>query len=101
MKTIEIVIRLYDALIRKLKADKIPLRLKPHTVIGTVQDDPFDCWMGDTIKKALPDIEVHHAGKLTTPGHHSERQGKQYHCRIRSKKTDSEAERCGSERHDH
>ncbi len=67
MNTIEIITSLYNALISKLQDGKIPVSLRPTTLIGTVQDDPFDSWIGNEIKKALHDIEVHHAGKLTTP----------------------------------
>jgi len=67
MNTIRIIVDLYNALISKLKSGVIPIELHPSSVIGTVQDDPFDCWVGDEIKKALPDTEVHHSGKLTTP----------------------------------
>jgi len=54
-------------LIENLRDNKIPVSLKPHAVVGTIQDDPFDTWVGEEIKKELAGIEVHHAGKLTTP----------------------------------
>jgi hypothetical protein len=41
--------------------------LRPASTVGTVQDDPFDSWVGDKIRQIMPDIEVFHAGKLTTP----------------------------------
>ncbi|MCI5148478.1 MAG: hypothetical protein D3916_03620 [Candidatus Electrothrix sp. MAN1_4] len=41
--------------------------MRTPTLVGTVQDDPFDSWVGEEVKRALPDIEVFHAGKLTTP----------------------------------
>lgn len=43
------------------------MSLRPPTLVGTVQDDPFDCWIGDQIESAMPEVEVCHAGKLTTP----------------------------------
>ena len=67
MNTIEIITNLYNALIANLKEVTIPVSLRPHAIVGTVQDDPFDSWIGNEIKKVLPGIEVHHAGKLTTP----------------------------------
>jgi len=67
MNIIRIVVDLYNSLIARLKNGTIPIELRPSSLVGTVQDDPFDCWVGDEIKRALPNIEVHHAGKLTTP----------------------------------
>ncbi len=43
----------------------IPIKLRPISLVGTVQDDPFDCWVGNEIKKTMPEIEIHHAGKLS------------------------------------
>lgn len=46
----------------------IPVDLRPAQVVGTVQDDPFDCWVETLLKNLLPrNYEVFHAGKLTTP----------------------------------
>lgn len=45
----------------------IPVAMLAPALVGTVQDDPFDVWVGSEIKKALPQLEVFHAGKLTTP----------------------------------
>lgn len=67
MNTIEIITNLYNALIANLKGGTIPVSLRPHAMVGTVQDDPFDSWVGNEIKKVLPNIEIHHADKLTTP----------------------------------
>ncbi len=67
MKPIEIIIKIYEAFSRKVKDGRLPISLKPPALVGTVQDDPFDTWVGDEIKKALPLLEVFHAGKLTTP----------------------------------
>ncbi|MCI5129949.1 MAG: hypothetical protein D3904_00110 [Candidatus Electrothrix sp. EH2] len=41
--------------------------MRSLALVGTVQDDPFDSWVGEEVKRALPDIEVFHAGNLTTP----------------------------------
>ena len=67
MNPIQIVEKIYTELSAKIQQGVIPISLRPPSLIGTVQDDPFDSWVGDEIKKALPDIEVFHAGKLTTP----------------------------------
>lgn len=67
MKVIGIISSLYDELSSNIYGGIIPIQLKPPSLIGTVQDDPFDSWIGDEIRKCMPDIEVYHAGKLTTP----------------------------------
>jgi hypothetical protein len=49
-------------------ADGIPVWIRPNAVVGTVLDDPFDCWVEEEVKRVLPDsFEVFHSGKLTTP----------------------------------
>ncbi len=67
MKQIEIIAEIYDAFSSKVKDGRLPISLKPPALVGTVQDDPFDTWIGDEIKRAIPSLEVFHAGKLTTP----------------------------------
>ena len=67
MNTIQIVGRVYAELSAKIVQGVIPISLRPPALVGTVQDDPFDSWVGEAIKHTLPDIEVCHAGKLTTP----------------------------------
>ena len=67
MNPIQIVEKIYAELSAKIRRGVIPISLRSPSLIGTVQDDPFDSWVGDEITKALPDIEVVHAGKLTTP----------------------------------
>ena len=68
MNATEIVVTLYRGLLALMDDNKIPVKLRTSSVVGTVQDDPFDCWIGDVLKKALPKtFEVVHAGKLTTP----------------------------------
>ena len=65
---LEIITTLYEGLINMNTLDGIPVDLRPSQVIGTVQDDPFDCWVESVIKEILPSsYEVFHAGKLTTP----------------------------------
>ena len=64
----DIILAIYRGLISKNTADGIPVNLCPARVVGTVQDDQFDCWIEDEIKKTLPDsFEVFHSGQLTTP----------------------------------
>ena len=67
MNHIQIIEQVYSALSAKITQGEIPISFRTPTLVGTVQDDPFDCWVGDTIRDALPDIEVFHSGKLTTP----------------------------------
>ena len=67
MDTIQIVERVYAELSARIVQGVIPIALRPPALVGTVQDDPFDSWVGEAIKHTLPDIEVFHAGKLTTP----------------------------------
>ncbi|PSS73188.1 hypothetical protein AYI74_04235 [Shewanella algae] len=45
----------------------IPIDLRAPALVGTVQDDPFDCWIEQKISQAFPDLEVVSSGKLTTP----------------------------------
>ena len=67
MNHIQIIEQVYNELSAKIIQGEIPISLRAPTLVGTVQDDPFDCWVADTIRDALPDIEVFHSGKLTTP----------------------------------
>lgn len=67
MKTIDIVYKIFETFSGKVQDGRLPISLKPPSLVGTVQDDPFDKWVGDEIKDALPSLEVFHAGKLTTP----------------------------------
>ena len=67
MKVTEIISNLYDKLSSNVSDNIIPIKLRPSTLVGTVQDDPFDSWVGEKIKQGMPSIEVYHAGKLTTP----------------------------------
>ena len=67
MNTLRIVERIYGELSSLVDKGKIPIEMHTPALVGTVQDDPFDSWVGEEVKRALPDIEVFHAGKLTTP----------------------------------
>lgn len=67
-KELEIISTVYHGLVSSSASDGIPVDLRPAQVVGTVQDDPFDCWVELQLKRVLPDgFEVFHAGKLTTP----------------------------------
>lgn len=68
MLTLEIMLRIYRGLVTKIVDGVIPVKLRAKKLVGTVQDDPFDCWMQTEIKHALPlSFEVVHSGPLTTP----------------------------------
>ena len=65
---IEIILAIYRGLTSRLTDTGIPVEMRPNNIVGTVQDDPFDCWIGDIIKAVLPQhFEVFHSGQLTTP----------------------------------
>lgn len=65
---IDIVLAIYRGLISNITNKGIPVDMRPQSLIGTVQDDPFDCWIGERIKAVLPPcFEVFHSGQLTTP----------------------------------
>lgn len=68
MTALEIMLEIYRALVAKTENGGIPVKLRAKRLVGTVQDDPFDYWMQDEIKHALPSsFEVAHSGSLTTP----------------------------------
>jgi hypothetical protein len=68
MQELEIVLKIYRSLISKNTQKGIPISLRLKSLVGTVQDDPFDTWMESEIKGALPGtFEVFHSGSLTTP----------------------------------
>ena len=62
-KELEIISTVYHGLVSSSASDGIPVDLRPAQVVGTVQDDPFDCWVELQLKRVLPDgFEVFHAG---------------------------------------
>lgn len=68
MSGLKIIISIYRALINRIGQGGIPVDLGLKSVIGTVQDDPFDTWIELEIQKALPaGYEIYHSGALTTP----------------------------------
>lgn len=68
MNEIQLILYIYRKLIGLRKNGIIPVKLRPASVVGTVQDDPFDCWIEEVIKFASNNnIQVYHSGSLTTP----------------------------------
>lgn len=68
MTALEIVLAVYRGLIADCKENGISVRLRAKRLVGTVQDDPFDCWVQEKVKAVLPSsFEVVHSGPLTTP----------------------------------
>lgn len=68
MTELEIVVSIYKSLISKITKTGIPVDLRLKSIVGTVQDDPFDTWIEGEIRNALPKtFEVFHSGSLTTP----------------------------------
>lgn len=64
----ETILAIYRGLITQLTDEGIPVNMRPNNIVGTIQDDPFDCWIGERIKSILPrEFEVFHSGQLTTP----------------------------------
>lgn len=64
----DIVLAVYRSLVSRKRDNGIPVSLRPASRVGTVQDDPFDCWVEEAIRKVLPkNIEIFHSGQLTTP----------------------------------
>lgn len=68
MRELEIIVRIYRELISQIGKKGIPVNMRVKSLVGTVQDDPFDTWIEAEIRKALPsNFEVFHSGSLTTP----------------------------------
>lgn len=68
MAAIETVLNIYRGLVSKKEDAGIPINLRAKSLVGTVQDDPFDCWVGDEISSLLPStFDIYHSGALTTP----------------------------------
>ena len=57
----------YDHFYSKISDGVIPIDLRAPTLVGTVQDDPFDSLVVQELQQAFPDLEVVSSGKLTTP----------------------------------
>ncbi len=67
MNELQIITSIYEHFISQLNEDAIKINLRAKSIVGTVQDDPFDNWIEANIKEALPKLEVIHSGSLTTP----------------------------------
>lgn len=68
MTALEMILKIYRGLTLKCEGREIPVRLRAKRIVGTVQDDPFDCWVESEIKSNLPStFDVIHSGPLTTP----------------------------------
>ena len=68
MRELEIIVRIYRELISKIGKKGIPVNMRVKSLVGTVQDDPFDTWIEAEIRTALSsNFEVFHSGSLTTP----------------------------------
>jgi len=68
MTELDVILQIYRALISKNTKKGVPVDMRVKSLVGTVQDDPFDSWIEVEIKNALPDsFEVFHSGTLTTP----------------------------------
>ena len=64
----QIMKAVYDHFYNKINSsDVIPIDLRAPALVGTVQDDPFDCLIEMELQKAFPELEVTSSGKLTTP----------------------------------
>lgn len=63
----QIMKAVYDHFYSCIHEGVIPIDLRAPALIGTVQDDPFDCLIEQEIQKAFPQLEVVSSGKLTTP----------------------------------
>ena len=63
----QIISEVYDYYYGKIENDVIPINLQAPSLIGTVQDDPFDTLVVEEISAAFPNLEVVSSGKLTTP----------------------------------
>jgi hypothetical protein len=64
----QIIKAVYDHFYGQIDNDGvIPVNLRAPSLVGTVQDDPFDCLIEQELQQAFPDLEVVSSGKLTTP----------------------------------
>ena len=63
----QIISKVYDHFYNQVINGVIPINLRAPALVGTVQDDPFDCLVQQELSAAFPDLEVVSSGKLTTP----------------------------------
>jgi hypothetical protein len=67
MEELKIINTIYEHLVSQIDNGVIKIDLRAKSIVGTVQDDPFDNWIEANIKDALPTLEIVHSGSLTTP----------------------------------
>lgn len=63
----QIMKAVYYHLWGKIENGVIPVDLRAPALVGTVQDDPFDCLIENELRVAFPELEIVSSGKLTTP----------------------------------
>lgn len=54
MTELDIMQSIYSGLNAKIGVSGIPVNMSTKSIIGTVQDDPFDNWIEHEIKKVFP-----------------------------------------------
>lgn len=68
MSDISFITQVFAGLLSTKREDgKIPVSLRPLSITGTVQDDPFDHWIEATLAATMSGVEFFNAGSLTTP----------------------------------
>ena len=67
MSHITIAKRVFQAVTATIQNGRVPIKLRPLSTTGTVQDDPFDQWFCELITDNIPEYEIIHSGALTTP----------------------------------
>ncbi len=63
----QIMSQVYSHFFSKIINNEIPIDLRAPSLVGTVQDDPFDCLIQQELSVAFPELEITSSGKLTTP----------------------------------
>jgi len=63
----QIISKVYEHFYNKIVNGVIPIDLRAPTLVGTVQDDPFDSLVTQEIANAFPELEITSSGSLTTP----------------------------------
>ena len=62
----QIMHRVYEYFYEKMENGIIPIDLRAPSLVGTVQDDPFDSLISHELSSLFPQLEVVSSGKLTT-----------------------------------
>lgn len=66
----QIMKSVYEHLYNKIENDAIPIDLRAPTLVGTVQDDPFDCLIEQELTAAFPDLENCELWFVNDPRYH-------------------------------